>query len=233
MKPIRVLLAEDDPVSRTLAAAHFARQTDFVLCGMASDGFEALELLERERPDILLLDLVMPGMDGLEVLRRLHDQPLERPPKVVVVSKVKREEVVDYCVSLGAAYFCIKPLDMRRLFPVLRVLHGSLLYEKARALLLKMGAPERQLGLEQACRSAAAIARVPGGALLLKEAYYDAISSGKSSYACVEKNIRSVICAIHREGSPDYRRVLGLLAESVRPPSNRAFLQAVAAYIRD
>lgn len=233
MKPIRVLLAEDDPVTRTLAAAHFARQTDFVLCGMACDGFETLELLEREKPDMLLLDLVMPGMDGLEVLRRLHAQPLERPPRVVVVSKVKREEVVDYCMSLGAAYFCIKPLDTRRLFPVLRVLHGGLFYERARALLLKMGAPEKQLGLEQACRSAAAIARAPGGALLLKEAYYDAISSGRSSYACVEKNIRAVICAIHREGRPDYQRVLGQLAENGRPPSNRDFLRAVAAYIRE
>ena len=63
--PIRVLVVEDDPSARLLLAAALADMPGTELCGMAADGLEGLELVERCRPDAVLLDLIMPGLDGL------------------------------------------------------------------------------------------------------------------------------------------------------------------------
>ena len=69
---IRVLVVEDDPSARLLLATALSAQPGLELCGMAADGLEGLELVERLRPDAVLLDLIMPGMDGLAFLRALE-----------------------------------------------------------------------------------------------------------------------------------------------------------------
>ena len=79
--PIRVLVVEDDPSAQLLLAGALAELPGLELCGIAADGLEGLELVERLRPDAVLLDLIMPGMDGLSFLRALDRR--DRPTVVV------------------------------------------------------------------------------------------------------------------------------------------------------
>ena len=232
MRPIRVVLAEDDPSDRLLVEAHFARQPDLELCAAARDGFEALELVARERLDFLLLDLVMPGLDGLEVLRKLGEQPPQRRPGVVVTSRVGSSRVTDLCIHLGASYFAIKPLNMASLFSLLRALHRDVLREKALDLLVQMGAQRDHLSVRQTAQTAAALARDPTQTMLLKQAYYDSIVESGSTWIRVEKNIRAVIRSIHQAGSPLYRTLLETAALADQPPSNRVFLWRLAVRLR-
>ena len=119
---------------------------------------------------------------------------------------------------------------MSRLFSLLRTLRRDVLREKAQTLLLEMGAPRGSLGVEQGSIAAAALART-GGTMLLKQAYADAVIRGQTSQLCVEKNIRTMICAIHKTAAPAYRAMLGgLLPEA--PPSNRVFLRRLASLLR-
>lgn len=113
-RPIRILLAEDDTAARTLLNDFFAPLEDMAVCAAARDGYEALELLERERPDVVLLDLIMPGLDGLGVLQQLRAHPVVPRPKVIVLSRVASSHVVSYAFSLGADYYLIKPVHLRR-----------------------------------------------------------------------------------------------------------------------
>ena len=97
---IRLLAVEDDPAARALLCAVLDDLDVVELCGLAADGMEGLELVEALRPDAVLLDLIMPGLDGLGFLRAL---PRKNRPVVVVASQASGTPLVRYALSLGAS----------------------------------------------------------------------------------------------------------------------------------
>lgn len=221
---IRVLAVEDDPASRMLLAALLDPLPDFTLCAAAEDGLEGLAALERERPDALLLDLVMPGLDGLGFLRALRDRGLYRPAAVVVISHIGGERLIQHVLSLGADYYFVKPVYFPALVELLRALCGRSLEEIARELLLEMGGSG--LGMEAACSAAAELARDRSGTLYLKQAYAPFIQRERTDYRCVEKNIRNLTGKLHTGGSPVYQALMGGMPEA--RPKNEEFLRRLA-----
>jgi DNA-binding NarL/FixJ family response regulator len=109
---IRTLLADDAEDIRLLMRVILSRDDRFDVVGEAADGFEALELVETYDPDLLVLDLAMPRMDGLEVLQ--HLQSRDRPP-IVVLSGFKNEELLSRALSLGARAYVTKGMDIDQL----------------------------------------------------------------------------------------------------------------------
>ncbi|MFR4560304.1 MAG: response regulator [Flavonifractor plautii] len=106
---IRVLVVEDDPETRMLTEALLSGRKGVCLCALAKDGLEGLELVEQTRPDIVLLDLILPGMDGLDFLRALRRRSAR--PAVVVASQASEPTVIRLAFQLGASYYLIKPLN--------------------------------------------------------------------------------------------------------------------------
>ncbi|MFQ7855168.1 MAG: response regulator [Flavonifractor plautii] len=104
---IRVLVVEDDPETRMLTEALLSGRKGVCLCALAKDGLEGLELVEQTRPDIVLLDLILPGMDGLDFLRALRRRSAR--PAVVVASQASEPTVIRLAFQLGASYYLIKP----------------------------------------------------------------------------------------------------------------------------
>ena len=86
--------------------------------GAAADGAEALTLLEREKPDVLLLDLVLPRVDGMEVLRRMGETGAS--PVTMIVSAFYNQRMISRCAELGAYYFIPKPCDVAALTEQIR-----------------------------------------------------------------------------------------------------------------
>ena len=115
---LRVLIADPDPdLQRTITAA-LSQERDMEAAGFSSGGTETLSQIQSLRPDVVLLELVQPQLDGLSVLRRLAEA--ESAPPVVVLTGFVNAAIVAECARLGAAYFIPKPCDPGALLQCLR-----------------------------------------------------------------------------------------------------------------
>ncbi|MFC5651545.1 sporulation transcription factor Spo0A [Paenibacillus solisilvae] len=114
MQRIEVLLADDNREFTNLLSEYISEQNDMVVTGIAYNGEEVLRLLEetREVPDVLILDIIMPHLDGLGVLERLREMNLSPMPKIIMLTAFGQENITQKAVQLGASYYILKPFDM-------------------------------------------------------------------------------------------------------------------------
>ncbi len=108
---IRVLLADDNKEFCDLFSDYISSQEDLELVGVARNGLEVLDLVEEVRPEVLVLDIIMPHLDGIGVLERLVRDEAGRP-KVIMLTAFGQESVTQRVVSLGADYYVLKPFSL-------------------------------------------------------------------------------------------------------------------------
>ena len=115
---ISIILADDHPVVRRGMQALLESEQDFSIVGVASDGLEAVELTERLKPDVLVLDLMMPGLSGLEALRILR----ERCPRtrIVILSMYSSSAFVAQALQNGAVGYVLKECTEENLVRAVR-----------------------------------------------------------------------------------------------------------------
>lgn len=120
---LRILYVDDDPILREFAVVHLT--SEHASIRTAEDGLEALRRLDEEAPDIVLLDLEMPRMDGFETLVRLRaDARFARLPVIVVTSR-EDAAAIDRAYDLGATFFTVKPINWRLLSYEVRYVHRA------------------------------------------------------------------------------------------------------------
>jgi len=123
--PIRLVVADDQSLIRIALRVLVGDEEDIVLAGEAEDGPEALALITRERPDVALLDIRMPTMDGLEVLRRVCADPDLSGTRVVIMTTFDIDQYVFEALSAGAAGFVTKDTDPAEILRAVRVVAGG------------------------------------------------------------------------------------------------------------
>src|SRR5690554_4475435 len=109
---ISVLIADDNKDFCDIIEQYLEKQDDIDISGIANDGLEALDIMYKTQPDILVLDIIMPHLDGLGVLEKLHESYMDKKPKVVVLSAVGQDKITQRAISLGADYYIVKPFDL-------------------------------------------------------------------------------------------------------------------------
>jgi DNA-binding NarL/FixJ family response regulator len=114
---IRIVVADDHEVVRSGYAALLDTQSDFAVAGTAVDGAEAVRLCLEHRPDVVLMDVRMPGMDGIEATRRIAGGP-----KVLILTTFDLDEYVYDALRAGASGFLLKDVTAERLFDAVRVI---------------------------------------------------------------------------------------------------------------
>ena len=137
MTTIRILLADDHPIVRDGLRAILGTQPDFEVVGEAAHGAEVLRQVDALRPDLLLLDLEMPRMDGVETLRQLR---AEHPQvRVLVFTAFDTDERIMGALRAGAQGYLLKGTPREELFAAIRVVHegGSLLQPIVAAHLIR------------------------------------------------------------------------------------------------
>ena len=124
---IRILVADDHPVVRDGLVAILGTQPDFDVVAEAGDGRTAVEMAERLHPDVILLDLEMPEMDGLEALRRIRERCPEA--RVIIFTVFDTDERILSAVGAGAQGYLLKGVPREEIFNAVRVVSqgGSLL----------------------------------------------------------------------------------------------------------
>ncbi|GGJ10334.1 sporulation transcription factor Spo0A [Paenibacillus hunanensis] len=127
MSTIQVLLADDNREFTNMLADYISNQQDMEVVGIAFNGEEVLKTMESlpELPDVLILDIIMPHLDGLGVLERLRDMNLTPSPKIIMLTAFGQENITQRAVQLGASYYILKPFDMEVLVNRVRQLVGT------------------------------------------------------------------------------------------------------------
>jgi two-component system, response regulator, stage 0 sporulation protein A len=111
-RSINVLIADDNKEFCNILSDYFLSQKDINVVGVAKDGVEVLELIEQTNPDLVVLDIIMPHLDGLGVLERLNTMNLNPMPRIIILSAVGQDKITQRAISLGADYYVVKPFDM-------------------------------------------------------------------------------------------------------------------------
>jgi response regulator NasT len=148
---MRVLIAEDETIIR-LDLRELLERSGFEVCAEARDGEEAVALARSERPDVAIMDVKMPKLDGIEAARRILD---ERPIPIVMLTAYGQQELVSRAVEAGVFGYLVKPFREQDLLPAIetaRARHDELaaLREEAESLgeaLAARKAIERAKGL--------------------------------------------------------------------------------------
>ncbi|MBF7082078.1 sporulation transcription factor Spo0A [Desulfallas sp. Bu1-1] len=125
-KAIKILVADDNKDFCELLKEFLQQQDDFELVGIALNGLEAIELIKEKSPDVLVLDVIMPHLDGIGVLEKLSDMNYRDKPKVIMLTAFGQENITQRAVELGADYYILKPFDFSVLATRIRQLAGGL-----------------------------------------------------------------------------------------------------------
>ena len=118
---IRVVLVDDQALVRAGLRALVEQEEDLVVAGEAADGLDALELVRRERPDVVLMDIRMPVLDGLEATRRIVADPALEAVRVLVLTTFELDEYVFEALRSGAGGFVVKDAEPAELLRAIRV----------------------------------------------------------------------------------------------------------------
>ena len=103
---IKVLIADDNREFGDILNEYLNNQSDIEVVGVARDGSEALEMINAQSPDIVILDIIMPHLDGLGVLERINSSQMEKKPLFIILSAVGQDKITQKPLRLGRVLRC-------------------------------------------------------------------------------------------------------------------------------
>ena len=117
---VSVLIADDNQEFSHTLSTYINAQDDMQVVGMARDGEEAIEIMQDITPDVVLLDVIMPHLDGLGVLEKISTMQINKKPICIMLSAVGQDKITQKAIALGAEYYVVKPFDIELLMKRIR-----------------------------------------------------------------------------------------------------------------
>ena len=243
---IKVAIVDDNDIIREMIHDTLADEEDLTIVGEASDGESAVELIKAERPDVVLLDLVMPKLDGMGVMMIKNSPDTEDyHPEYIVLSAAGREDIVSEALNNGATYFMMKPFDGEALIKRIRHIKSGVGQENTAAgqedaarsldleiseLLRSIGMPIKMVGYKYLRDAIEMAVGEPDSDLSITKTVYPAVAEeyGTSS-TNVERNIRYIIAATWERND---NIVVPFLPNKKDKPTNSEFILGCAEHIR-
>lgn len=255
MNKIKVFIVDDNRELVSLLEEFISSQEDMEISGVAYNGQECLDLLQEATPDVLILDIIMPHLDGLGVLEKLRER--SEMPNVIMLTAFGQEDVTKKAVELGASYFILKPFDMNNLANQIRQVSGnaSPILKKANHNSIRSSIEQKPKNLDASITSIIHEIGVPAhikGYLYLREAismvyndiellgsitkvlYPDIAKKYNTTASRVERAIRHAIEVAWSRGNIDsISSLFGYtVSMSKAKPTNSEFIAMVADKLR-
>ncbi|MBO5373455.1 MAG: sporulation transcription factor Spo0A [Lachnospiraceae bacterium] len=112
MGKLNVAIADDNEKMRQLLGKIVCSDEELEVVGMAKDGEEACHMIKEKEPDVVLLDIVMPKLDGIEVMEKIkQDTTIKKHPSFIMISAIGNEKITEDAFNVGADYYIMKPFD--------------------------------------------------------------------------------------------------------------------------
>ena len=126
---IKLLVVDDSVHLREFLEDYFSGLDDIEVVGMVGDGWSALQILKITQVDVMLLDIIMPHLDGFGVLERIEAEQLVKKPEVIVLSNLSDETFISKAFQSGAKCYMVKPLDLGLLYQRIKEVAGTPSYK--------------------------------------------------------------------------------------------------------
>lgn len=245
MSKLRVFVADDNTTMCDLLKSYFEEMTDNLeFCGCAGNGEEALIQIRKLLPDVLILDLVMPKLDGLSVLEDLEKHPPTKIPCIIVTSAICQEKCTAKALASGASYYMIKPYGLHDLCDRIALLASSSASEPKQSApapaseqtldsliadqVLLLGIPTKILGFHYISEAISIILEEGNVYPISKQVYAVIARNNQTSIECVESIIRKTIARIFDEKNETALTLFG----GNKRPSNAEFLTTLAQNLK-
>ena len=245
LKKQSVLIVDSDTDLRNTIVEYLSMQSDICVAGSVGDGIEALTAVRQCRPDVIVIDSMLPLLDGLGLFRHIRSLSHSKgnEPACIFLVCDGQDVLLQEMISQGANYCMVKPVDLAEL--TYRIRHAARdacsneLYRKLAAHTLRaMKMRIHDDGFEYAQRAVAILLEERNRAVRYKSVYIR-VEEETAEFCAdggkyVENDIRNAIKRTHAVFSPFYCEVMGFgPGESEKCPSNGVFLASVVQYIRN
>lgn len=120
---ITVVIADDNQEFAKMVCKFLNNEEGIEVVGVANDGKEAVDLILAKEPDVALLDVIMPHVDGIGVLEKLYSVPIKKRPKCIMLSAVGQDTITQKAIAIGAEYYMMKPFDLEMVVKRIKEIH--------------------------------------------------------------------------------------------------------------
>ena len=208
------------------------------VCGCAHDGVEALKKIEELEPDVVLLDIIMPKLDGMSVLRKLNECNIKKIPKVIMLSGMVNSNIMKQSLDLGASYYLNGPVDRETLINSIEmvantkntntvVLDRNHLGTFIRKFLSKLNVPTHMVGYLYISQALQIMLEKDYLGNLWKYVYSEVAAKNSTTPECVESSIRKAIIATTKRESDLFKELFWdkyNTDQGIKRPTNCKFL---------
>jgi len=112
---LSILVADDNIDFAKNLTSYIEKENEMEVIGIAKDGLEAVEMIKNTKPDVAIIDVIMPQLDGIGVLEKINELNIDKKPLSIVLSAVGQDKVTARALELGAEYYVVKPFDINLL----------------------------------------------------------------------------------------------------------------------
>jgi len=230
---ISVLIVDDNTEMTDILHRKISDEEDFEVVGVAENGCKGIELIEQLKPDVVILDMVMPQLDGIGVLEKVKEMNLDPWPLFVVLSAIGQDKQVLRAINLGIEYYMVKPFDIDMLICRIRQIYNEretsyfsqkgLKYKdindktvkaensvnktenKIEELIKKVGVPNHMLGYKYIIEAVLEILKCSRDDMCVTKVIYPKVAEKfESSPEKVERAIRNAIEKTWQSGNQQY-----------------------------